>query len=63
FKQVVMVALKSSPDLRVDIMDLISEGDKVVVRLQWHGTGHTGKKVNRETIDIIRLLALPLTVP
>jgi predicted SnoaL-like aldol condensation-catalyzing enzyme len=37
-------------------MDLISERDKVVVRLQWHGTGHTGIKVDRETIDIIRLL-------
>jgi hypothetical protein len=37
-------------------MDLIAEGDEVVVRLQWHGTGHTGKKVDRETIDIIRLL-------
>jgi predicted SnoaL-like aldol condensation-catalyzing enzyme len=56
FKQVVMVARKSAPDLRVDIMDLISEGNKVVVRLQWHGTGHSGKRVDRETIDIIRLL-------
>jgi predicted SnoaL-like aldol condensation-catalyzing enzyme len=34
---------------------LIAEGDKVVVRLRWHSTDLTGKTLDRETIDIIRL--------
>lgn len=54
FKQVVMSARKSLPNLNVTMEDLIAEGDKVVARLQWHSTDSTGKKIDRETIDILR---------
>src|SRR5215467_5955095 len=54
FKQIVMGARKSLPNLRVTIEDIIAEGDTVVVRLQWHSTHPEGKKIERETIDILR---------
>jgi len=37
-KQYVGGAYKKFPDLRVDILDLIAEGDRVVVRNHWTGT-------------------------
>jgi predicted ester cyclase len=51
------------PDLRVDIDDLIAEGDKVVVRTTWQGTHQgpygtmppTGRRVRRTMIQIFRL--------
>ncbi len=40
-KRFVTIARTVFPDLRVTVEDLISEGDKVVARITWHGT-HTG---------------------
>ncbi len=54
FKQIVKLAQKSLPNLKVSIEDVIAEHDKVVVRLQWHSINSTGKKIERETIDILR---------
>lgn len=56
FKQIVMGARKSLPNLKVTIEALIAEGDTVVARLQWHSTNPTGKKIDRETIDILRFV-------
>lgn len=54
FKQIVIGARKSLPNLRVTIEDVIAEGDTVVARLQWHSTNPAEKNVDRETIDILR---------
>jgi predicted SnoaL-like aldol condensation-catalyzing enzyme len=56
FKQIVMDAKTSLLKLNVTIEDLIAEADKVVARLQWHSTDLAGKKLNRETIDILRIV-------
>lgn len=50
FKAIVLLARKDIPSLKASIIDMISEKDKVVARLKWHG-----KKINRETIDILRI--------
>ena len=50
------------PDLRMDVRDLISEGDRVVARVTMSGTHRgdlmgipaSGKKVAVELIDIVR---------
>ncbi len=55
FTQVVKAA-RTFLNLRVFIQDLIAEDDKVVARLHWHSTDSTGKKINRETIDILRFV-------
>ena len=54
FSRVLMTARNDYPDLQVRIEDLIAEGDRVVVRLLWQGTHQSGKKISRETIDIVR---------
>ncbi len=54
FKHIVLGARKSLPNLRVTIEDIIAEGDTVVVRLLWRSTYPEGKKLERETIDILR---------
>lgn len=54
FRRVVMTARGTFKDLQIDIKDLIADGNKVVARLWWYGVGPTGKKVDRETIDIVR---------
>ena len=54
FKQVVILARTSLPNLKVSIEDLIAEHDTVVVRLHWQSSNTTGKKIERETIDILR---------
>jgi predicted SnoaL-like aldol condensation-catalyzing enzyme len=47
------------PDLRVEIDDLIAEGDKVVIRTTWRGTDRealsNSKPVQRTMIQIFRL--------
>jgi predicted ester cyclase len=57
------VLKKGFPDLKVEILDLVGEGDKVTTRKAFQGT-HTGdfmgipashKKVTIKVIDIIRL--------
>lgn len=39
-KQYVGAALKKFPDMHVEILDIIAEGDKVVVRNRWTGGGY-----------------------
>jgi predicted SnoaL-like aldol condensation-catalyzing enzyme len=56
FRQIVMDARQSLRELKVTIKDLISEGDKVVGRLQWHIVDRAGKEIQRETIDILRFV-------
>jgi predicted SnoaL-like aldol condensation-catalyzing enzyme len=43
------------PDLRVDINDLIAEGDKVVVRTTWQGSYQGSSQARRTMIQIFRL--------
>jgi predicted SnoaL-like aldol condensation-catalyzing enzyme len=55
-KAYVGAAMKRVPDLRVDILDLIAEGDKVVVRNHWMGTeALTGRKIQFSGIVIWRV--------
>ena len=56
FKQIVMNVRQSGLELKVTIEDLITEGDKVVGRLQWNITDQSGKSIKRETIDILRFV-------
>ncbi len=55
FSRVVRAARCAFPALQVDIEDLIAEGDRVVARLRWRGTQSTGERIERETIDIVRV--------
>ena len=49
-------AYKKFPDIHVDILDLIAEGDKVVVRNHWTGTeAATGNKFEFSGIVIWRI--------
>jgi predicted SnoaL-like aldol condensation-catalyzing enzyme len=49
-------AYKKFPDIHVDILDLIAEDDRVVVRNQWTGTeAATGKKLQFSGIVIWRI--------
>ena len=49
-------AYKKFPDIHVDILDLIADGDKVVVRNHWTGTeAATGKKYEFAGIVIWRI--------
>jgi predicted SnoaL-like aldol condensation-catalyzing enzyme len=54
FQQIVLSARKSLPNLCVTMEDVIAEGERVVARLQWRSTHPAGKKIERETIDILR---------
>lgn len=54
FSRVVRAARSAFEGIRIDIEDLIAEGDRVAVRLRWHGNQSDGKKIDRETIDIVR---------
>ncbi len=56
FKQIVQSARKSLPNLKVIIEDTIAEDNKIVARLQWHSLNDAGKKVDRETIDILHFV-------
>lgn len=56
FKQIVLSARQSLPNLKVTIEDIVAEDDKVVTRLHWHSTDPAGKTIERETIDILRFV-------
>ncbi|HSH22181.1 MAG TPA: nuclear transport factor 2 family protein [Candidatus Caenarcaniphilales bacterium] len=55
FEQVVRAARERMRDLKVSIEDLIEQRDRVVARLRWRGTLIDGTRVERETIDIVRV--------
>ncbi len=46
--------LREYPDLLVDIEDIVAEGDRVVVRLVWHGT-HTDSRESYQQMGIVML--------
>jgi predicted SnoaL-like aldol condensation-catalyzing enzyme len=49
-------ALKKFPDMRVEILDMVAEDDKVVVQNRWTGTeAATGKKYEFSGIVIWRI--------
>jgi steroid delta-isomerase-like uncharacterized protein len=61
--KVLFTQLRSAfPDFKAEIEDLIAEGDRVVVRMQWTGTHEgefmgippTGRSISIEVIDIVR---------
>jgi predicted ester cyclase len=55
-KQYVGGAYKKFPDIRVEILDLIAEDDKVVVRNHWTGTdAETGQRMEFSGIVIWRV--------
>lgn len=55
-KQYVGGAYKKFPDLHVEILDLIAEDDRVVVRNRWTGTDRdSGKKLEFSGIVIWRI--------
>jgi predicted ester cyclase len=56
FRRVVAAVRSTSPNLHASIEDLVAEGDRVAARLRWHGTSATGEPLERETIDIIRIV-------
>ncbi len=62
-KQLFAALRAAFPDLRAEIEDQFSQGDKVVTRKTFHGTNDgefmgmppTGKQVSFDVIDILRL--------
>jgi predicted ester cyclase len=49
-------ALKKFPDMRVEILDMVAEDDRVVVKNRWTGTeAATGKKYEFSGIVIWRI--------
>jgi predicted ester cyclase len=65
FKQLVMMYRSAFPDVQFDIEDLLCDGDKVVIRNNFHGThkgsfmgiAPTGKQISQEQIHIVRVAA------
>jgi hypothetical protein len=56
FCNVVNAARRSLGSLSVSIEDGFGERDRAVARLRWRGEDATGAVVERETIDIIRVV-------
>ena len=64
FKQGVAVYRAAFPDIRISVVDLIAEGDKLVIRWSWNGTHEgefmgippTNKLVTKSGITIIRIV-------
>ena len=54
FKQIVLGARKSLPQLHVTIEDMLAERDTVALRLHWQSTHPDGNTIDRETIDLLR---------
>ena len=55
-KEYVGRALKRFPDMHVEILDMIAEGDRVVVRNHWTGTDAvTGQRIEFSGIVIWRI--------
>ena len=55
FKMIVTGARRSLPNLRVMVEDVINSADQIVARLQWHSIDEVGKKIDRETIEILKI--------
>lgn len=56
FQEIIKLARKSLPELKVIIEDEIYIENKFVLRLSWKSfNSDTNKEMNRETIEILRL--------
>jgi steroid delta-isomerase-like uncharacterized protein len=61
-KQFIQMFRAAIPDLRIDVEDMLAEGDKVVARVTMRGTHHgellgvpaSGKPISMALIDIVR---------
>jgi predicted SnoaL-like aldol condensation-catalyzing enzyme len=56
FKQIVLGARTSLPNLQVTIEALIAEGHTVAARLHWHSAQPSGNVIDRKTIDLLRFV-------
>lgn len=56
FANVVQVARRAVSGLEVRIEDVITEDDRVAARINWQGVSADGRMLERETIDIIRVV-------
>jgi predicted SnoaL-like aldol condensation-catalyzing enzyme len=52
----VQVARRAVSGLEVRIEDVITEDDRVAARINWQGVSADGRMLERETIDIIRVV-------
>ena len=55
FAEVVAVARSGCATLDVTVEDLVEQGDRAAARLRWRGTRRTGERVERETLEMIRV--------
>jgi predicted SnoaL-like aldol condensation-catalyzing enzyme len=56
FSKVVGAARSSFVRLEIEVEDVVAEGDRAVGRIRWHGELPGGELVERETIDIVRVV-------
>jgi predicted SnoaL-like aldol condensation-catalyzing enzyme len=56
FVHVVGVAREAYSEMRVEVVDIESLGDRAEGRLHWTGVRHDGSVVERETIEIVRVV-------
>jgi steroid delta-isomerase-like uncharacterized protein len=62
-RETLRAVLGGFPDIRADVVDAVSEGDRVAIRTRYTGTHHgefmgvpaTGRQSTVESIDIIRM--------
>jgi predicted SnoaL-like aldol condensation-catalyzing enzyme len=55
FRQIVTNARRVLAHLHVTIEDLIAEGNRVAARLRWSSVDHAGAKMERETLEVLRI--------
>jgi predicted ester cyclase len=56
FANVVQVARRAVSGLEMRIEDVITEDDRAAARINWQGVSADGRMLERETIDIIRVV-------
>jgi hypothetical protein len=55
FARVVRANYASLEDQQIVLEDLFGVEDRAVARIRWSGTRHSGGRIDRQTIDIIRV--------
>jgi hypothetical protein len=55
FAEVVAIARSGYAALDVAVEDLVEKGDRAAARFRWHRTRRTGQRVERETLEMIRV--------
>jgi predicted SnoaL-like aldol condensation-catalyzing enzyme len=56
FTRVVRANFAAYEQLEIFIEDLFGDEDRAVARIRWRGRQHCGEVVQRETIDIVRVV-------